>query len=133
MPVERVSKAFRDTSLSFQVNPLNKDLIALRNETAISRSVRNLVLTNRGERFFDPFYGSRIKKLLFENLDEITAKYLQEEIEFVIKNYEPRVSLNFVEVTPDYDNNQFDVLIDYRIVGIDVTPQELSFALLPTR
>lgn len=133
MPVERVSKSFKDTSLSFQVNPLNKDLIALKNENAISRSVRNLVLTNRGERFFDPFYGSRIKKLLFENLDEITAKYLQEEIQFVIKNYEPRVSLNFVEVTPDYDNNQFDVLIDYRIVGIDVTPQELSFALLPTR
>jgi phage baseplate assembly protein W len=133
MPVERVSKAFKDTSLSFQVNPLNKDLIALKNETAISRSVKNLVLTNRGERFFDPFYGSRIKKLLFENMDEITAKYLEDEIKFVINNYEPRVSLNFVEVTPNYDINQFDVLIDYRIVGIDATSQELSFALLPTR
>jgi phage baseplate assembly protein W len=133
MPVERVSRSFRDVSMTFQVNPLTKDFIQLKNESAIARAVRNLILTGRGERFFDPIYGSEVKKLLFENVDVETAITLREEIRLVIENYEPRVVVNDVIVTPDVDNNQFLVTIDYRIVGIDVPQQELEFALLPTR
>jgi len=133
MPIERVSKSFRDISMSFQVNPLTYDLIALTNENAIARSVRNLVLTNRGERFFDNNLGSRVNSLLFESLDDITASSVRDEIENTINNYEPRVELISVDAVPDYDNGELNVTIRYYIVGIDAQPQQLSFALQPTR
>jgi phage baseplate assembly protein W len=133
MPVERVSKGFKDLSMSFQVNPLNYDLIALKNETAIARSIRNLVLTYPGERFFNENLGSKVSRSLFENIDEITASIIKDEIENTIQNYEPRVNLIEVVVSPNYDELEFNVTINYRIVGIDVLPQQLSFALQPTR
>jgi phage baseplate assembly protein W len=133
MPLERVSKGFKDLSMTFQVNPLNYDLIALKNESAIARSVRNLVLTQPGERFFNQNLGSRISQSLFENLDEISASIIKDEIRNTITNYEPRVELIDVVVSPNYDNNEFNVTIQYRIIGIDVLPQQLSFALQPTR
>jgi phage baseplate assembly protein W len=133
MPVERVSKGFKDISSSFQVNPLTYDLIAIKNETAIARSIRNLVLTYQGERFFNPILGSRVSRLLFENLDEITASAIQEEIETTINNFEPRVNLLSVDVSPDFDAGEYNVTVRYEIVGIDVLPQQLSFALQPTR
>jgi phage baseplate assembly protein W len=133
MPLERVSKGFKDISMSFQVNPLNYDLIALKNETAIARSVRNLVLTYPGERFFNENLGSKVSRSLFENIDEISSSIIKDEIENTIQNYEPRVNLIEVIVSPNYDNNEFNVTINYRIVGIDVLPQQLSFALQPTR
>ena len=133
MPVQRVSKGFKDISASFQVNPLSYDLIAIKNETAIARSVRNLVLTGQGERFFNPILGSKVSRLLFENVDEITASAIKEEITTTINNFEPRVNLLSVNVSPDYDNGEFNVTVRYEIVGIDVLPQQLSFALQPTR
>ena len=133
MPLERVSRGFRDISMSFQVNPLNYDLIGLKNETAIARSIRNLVLTYPGERFFNEDLGSRVSRSLFENMDEITSSIIKDEIENTIRNYEPRVNLTSVDVVPNYDENEFNVTIQYRIVGIDVLPQQLSFALQPTR
>ena len=133
MPLERVSRGFKDISMSFQVNPLNYDLIALNNESAIARSIRNLVLTYPGERFFDENLGSRVSQSLFENIDNITASIIKDEIENTIRNYEPRVNLIDVKVSPDYGNNEFNVTVEYSIVGIDVLPQQLSFALQPTR
>ena len=133
MPVERVSKGFKDISASFQVNPLTYDLIAIKNETAIARSLRNLILTYQGERFFNPILGSKVSRLLFESVDEITASAIQEEITTTINNFEPRVNLLSVDVSPDYDNGEFNVTVRYEIVGIDVLPQQLSFALQPTR
>jgi phage baseplate assembly protein W len=133
MPVERVSKGFKDISASFQVNPLTYDLIAIKNETAIARSLRNLVLTYQGERFFNPILGSKVSRLLFESVDEITASAIQEEITTTINNFEPRVNLLSVDTSPDYDNLEFNVTVRYEIVGIDVLPQQLSFALQPTR
>jgi len=133
MPLERVSQGFKDISMSFQVNPLNDDLIALKNETAIARSIRNIVFTFPGEKFFDPDFGSNVTRSLFENIDDITAITIRDEIENSIQNYEPRVSLVSVEATPDYDNNGFNVIIVYRIVGADIPAQQLEFVLLPTR
>jgi phage baseplate assembly protein W len=133
MPLERVSQGFKDISMSFQVNPLNLDLIALKNETAIARSVRNIVFTLPGEKFFDSNFGSRISNSLFENVDEISASIIKDEIRNSITNYEPRVELIDVQTTPDYDNASFDVLIQYRIIGADVLPQQLEFVLQPTR
>ncbi len=133
MPLDRVSKSFKDISMSFKANPLNDDLIALKNEAAIARSIRNIVFTNPGEKFFNQSFGSRVSKLLFENIDEITSIELQNEIENSIISYEPRVSLREVSVVPNYDENSFDVKIIYRVIGIDVSDQQLEFVLLPTR
>jgi phage baseplate assembly protein W len=133
MPVQRVSKEFKDLSMSFQINPLNSDMIAIKNETAIARSVRNLVFTLPGERFFNENLGSRVSRSLFENIDDISASIIRDEIENTINNYEPRVELIDVKVAANYDNNEFNVTINYYIVGIDALPQQLSFALQPTR
>jgi phage baseplate assembly protein W len=133
MPAERISKSFKDISLSFQVNPLNYDLIGIKNETAIARSIRNLVLTQPGERFFNQNLGSKVNRSLFENIDEISASIIRDEVENTIKNYEPRVQLIDVVVTPNFDDYEFTVSVSYFIVGVDVLPQQLSFALQPTR
>ena len=133
MPVERVSKAFKDISASFQVNPLNYDLIALKNESAIARSIRNLVLTQPGERPFAPTLGSGVNGLLFENVDSVTASVLRDEIIQVIENYEPRVELIDVTVTAVPDENAMNVRVQYRIVGVETPAQQLTFALQPTR
>ena len=133
MPLERVSPGFKDLSMTFQANPLNFDLIGLKNENAIARSVRNIVFTLPGEKFFDEEFGSRISASLFENIDDISAGIIVDEITYSIERYEPRVDLINVEAFPDFDNNSFDVLIVYDIIGADVPPQELQFALQSTR
>tara|TARA_B100000131_G_scaffold16948_1_gene17190 strand:+ start:23 stop:424 length:402 start_codon:yes stop_codon:yes gene_type:complete len=133
MPLERVSPGFKDISMSFQSNPLNSDLIGLKNENAIARSVRNIVFTLPGEKFFEEDFGCRISASLFENMDDITASIIKDEITESIENFEPRVNLLEVQVIPEFDNNQFDVLIIYEIIGTDVPIQELQFALQSTR
>ena len=133
MPTRRLSKGFLDVSASFQVNPINNDVIVTRNENAIARALRNLIFTLPGEKPFQPLVGSNVSGLLFENMDRLTAKSIQSEIEQTINSFEPRVSLTSVEVTPNFDNNEFDCVINYDIIGIDVLPQQLSFALQPTR
>ncbi len=133
MPAQRVSKSFKDLSMSFKFNPLSGDLIDLKNENAIARAVRNIVLTSPGEKLFNPEFGSSISEILFENVDDITAISIQDEISSSLKNYEPRVELIDVNVDPNFDQNQFDVRITYRIVGVDIPPSQLDFALLPSR
>ena len=133
MPLERVSQGFKDISMSFQTNPLNNDLIALKNESAIARSIRNIVFTFPGEKFFDPDFGSNVTRSLFENVDDISAITIRDEIRNSIRNFEPRVNLISVDANPDYDNNGFNVIIVYRVVGADVPAQQLEFVLLPTR
>ena len=133
MPVERVSMGFKDISMTFQANPLNSDLIAIKNENAIARSVKNIVFTLPGEKFFNPTFGSRISRTLFENIDDITASVIVDEIKESIRNFEPRVELLDVQAFPNFDNNQFDVTIIYEVIGSDIPPQELQFALQPTR
>ena len=119
--------------MSFQVNPLTDDLIAIKNQTAISRSIRNLVLTTPGERFFNNGLGSQVNNLLFENVDDLTASSVKSEIENTIRNFETRVKLLSTKVSANPDSNEFDVIITYEIVGIEAEAQQLSFALQPTR
>lgn len=133
MPLERVRSEFKDISLSLKRNPLNKDLVILSNENAIARSIRNLVSTSKGEKFFEPYIGTLVNELLFNNLNEDIVRQVKDEITLVIENDEPRVSLLEVIVIPDYDNNALDVTITYQIIGIEALPQQLSFVLLPTR
>ncbi len=133
MPLERVSQEFKDISMTFQSNPLNDDLIALKNANAIARSIRNIVFTLPGEKFFQPSFGSRITESLFENIDDISATVIIDEIRESIGRFEPRALVLDVEAFPDYDNNGFDVTITYEIVGIEVPAQELQFVLQSSR
>ena len=133
MPLERVSKGFKDISMTFQSNPLTSDLIALKNESAIARSIRNIVFTLPGEKFFNPNFGSKVSKVLFENVDEISSSNIRDEIAISIINYEPRVSLKDVIVSPDFDNNNFNTIIVYEVIGADIPAQQLEFVLQPTR
>ena len=133
MPIERISKGFKDISMSFQANPLSKDLIALKNANAIARSVKNIVFTLPGEKFFNEEFGSRITASLFENINDVTASIIVDEITQSINTYEPRVDLTEVKAFPIFDNNQFDVMIVYEIIGADVPPQQLEFVLESNR
>ena len=133
MPIERVSQAFKDISMTFQSNPLNNDLIGIKNENAIARSLRNIVFTLPGEKFFDESFGSRITESLFDNIDEITATIIVDEITESIEINEPRVKLNDVKAFPDYDNNSFDVTITYDVIGSEIPTQELQFVLQSSR
>ena len=136
MPLERVTSGFKDLSMSFQANPLTKDLIALKNENAIARSLKNIVFTLPGEKFFNPEFGSRITASLFENINDVTASIIVDEIISSIERFEPRVELlqpDGVRAFPNYDNNTFDVIIGYTIIGTDVPAQQLEFVLESNR
>ena len=133
MPQQRVSQSFKDISMSFETNPLNDDLIALKNSSAIARSIRNIVFTQPGEKFFNPEFGSRVSESLFEVVDEVSTIAIRDEIRSSIINYEPRVNLLDVLVNPNPDENEMNVTIEYEINGIDIPPQQLDFVLLPTR
>ena len=133
MPIQRISRGFKDISMTFQSNPLNDDLIALKNANAIARSVRNIVMTIPGERFFQPSFGSGVNRVLFNNMDEISASILEDEIRNSIRNYEPRVRLRSLKVQANFDNNTFDTVITYDIIGADISPQQLQFALQSAR
>jgi len=133
VPIQRVSQGFKDVSMTFQRNPLNDDLVTLKNQTAIARSVKNIVFTQPGEKFFDEDFGSRVSRFLFENINPVTASNIRDEIVQSILNYEPRVKLSDVFVIPDYDGNIMNVAIVYSIIGADIPPQSLDFVLQPTR
>ena len=133
MPQQRVKRKFKDISMSFESNPLNDDLVSLSDTSAIARSIRNIVFTSPGEKFFNPDFGSRISESLFENVDEVSALAIEDEIKSSIINFEPRVNLLRTNVVPNPDDNEMNVTIEYEITGIDIPPQQLEFVLLPTR
>ena len=133
MPQQRVKRKYKDLSMSFETNPLNDDLVSLSDTAAIARSIRNIVFTSPGEKFFNPDFGSRISESLFENVDEVSALAIEDEIKSSIINFEPRVNLLNTVVVPNPDDNEMNVTIEYEITGIDIPPQQLEFVLLPTR
>ena len=130
---QRVSRSFKDISLSFDPHPVTKDLPVLRNERAITRSVRNLVQTIPGERFFNPILGSGVRRLLFDFVDVGTAASIEEEILTTISNFETRVTNVQVQVEPRPDRNNFDVTVLFDIIGQSLPTQEFSFILEATR
>ena len=133
MAVQRVSRAFKDISLSFVPHPVTKDLQILKNESAIRRAVRNIVETIPTERFFNSLLGSDVRRSLFEFVDFGTASIIQDQIVIAIENFEERVENVIVEVDPQPDTNTFNVTIIFDIVGQEFPTQEYSFLLEATR
>jgi phage baseplate assembly protein W len=133
MAVTRISRSFKDISLSFDPHPVTKDLPILKNENAIRRSVRNLVETIPTERFFNPLIGSDVYRSLFDFVDYGTASLIQDQIRISLRNYEPRVENVQVIVDPQPDTNSFDVTVIFDIIGQEFPTQEFSFILEATR
>jgi hypothetical protein len=131
--VQRISRAFKDISLSFDRHPITNDILNIKNEDAIKKAVRNIVRTVPSERFFNPIFGSDVKTSLFEFVDFGTASELEDQILVAIENYEPRISNIQVRVDPNADRNEFEIFISYNIVGQEVPPQKFSFILEATR
>ena len=133
MAIKRISRAFKDISLSFEPHPVTNDLPILKNESAIKRSVRNIVQTIPTEKFFNPIFGSDVYANLFEFVDFGTASTIQSQIEISLDNFEPRIENVEVIVNPQPDNNTFEVDVIYDIVGQEFPVQEYSFILESTR
>ena len=129
----RVSRSYKDISLSFDPHPITKDLPVLKNANAIRRSVRNLVQTIPGERFFNPLLGSSVYESLFDLYDFGTSTLIEQEIITTLENFEPRVANVQVQVDPRPDQNNFDVTIFFDVIGQELPPQEFSFILEATR
>ena len=133
MAINRISRAFKDISLSFSPHPVTKDLTILKNENAIKKSVRNLVQTIPTERFFNSVLGSEVRDSLFDFVDFGTASVIQDQILNTIENFEPRVDDVNVEVEPRPDTNEFEVTVFFTIVGQETPVQEFTFILEATR
>ena len=133
MAIKRISRGFKDISLSFTPHPVTKDLTILKNENAIKKSVRNLVQTIPTERFFNSVLGSEVRDSLFDFVDFGTASVIQNQIEITLENFEPRIENVTVEVDPRPDLNEFEVTVFFNIVGQDIPTQEFTFMLEATR
>tara|TARA_R100000030_G_scaffold89114_1_gene73325 strand:+ start:220 stop:621 length:402 start_codon:yes stop_codon:yes gene_type:complete len=133
MAIQRISRAFKDISLSFEPHPVTKDLPILKNENAIRRSVRNIVETIPTERFFNSLLGSDVRRTLFEFVDFGTASVIQDQVQVAIENFEERVENLVVEVDPIPDENTFNITVIFDIVGQEFPTQEYSFLLEATR
>ena len=133
MPIQRFSQGFKDISLSFKRHPVTNDILALKNEDAIKRSVQNLIRIQLGEVFFNDLLGTRITGALFELANDDFVDPIVTEIETTITNNEPRVRLTNVDVESQPDNNSLDIKISYDLVGLSAPTQILQFVLEPTR
>jgi phage baseplate assembly protein W len=129
-----IVREFKDLDLNFNIHPVRKDINKHVGNMAVINSIKNLVSLNEGEKFFNPDIGGNIRRLLFENIDEITARNIEKEIQFIIANYEPRViqPIDQVLVTPNFDQNSFNVRIQFRIQNVS-EPLIVSFQLSQTR
>ena len=131
--VVKISRAFKDISLSFNRHPVTNDVTVLKNEDAIKKSVINLCRTRINERFFNDLLGTSIEDSLFEtNLDDI-ASFLEREITVLLKNFEPRIRLTSVIVESLVDSYELQIRIEYDITGLPFPTQNIEFLLQPTR
>ena len=133
MAIKRISRGFKDISLSFKPHPVTDDLQVLKNEDAIRRSVRNIVQTIPTERFFNSLLGSDVQKSLFEFVDFGTASTIRQQIAIALDNFEPRIENVDVSVDPQPEDNNFDVTVIFDIIGQEFPTQEYSFLLESTR
>jgi phage baseplate assembly protein W len=129
----RISKAFRDISLSFTKHPVTNDILALKNEDAIKRSVMNLVRTQIGERFFDSLIGTSLEGSLFELSHPEIKIQIESEVRNLLENYEPRIAVSRIKAKPAPDDHELNVNIVYDIVGLSIPTQNIEFILQPAR
>lgn len=123
-----IAREYSDLDLNFTIHPVKKDINRYTGDMAVINAVKNLILTNRFERLFQPELGSNVRALLFENMDIITATALEQEIRLVLENYEPRISIAKLYVSPDYDKNAYKIQLQFNILN-RVEPITITFFL----
>ena len=125
---------FKDLSISFTRNKITNDLLVKKEDAAVKQAVVNILMTNKGERLFDPQYGSNVPSYLFDQLDYGTAANIQDAIRECLMNYEPRIRINSLDVIPDFDQNGFEVQLAFKVIGRDdLAPFDVEFFLSRTR
>ena len=127
------SRAFKDITLSFKRHPVTNDVVTIRNEDAIKRSVRNIIFTILGEKPFEPNFGSVINESLFDLNTNLSEIRVSDEIRSSLLNYEPRISNIDVTVTVAPDTNEMNCTVQYDITGIPAPTQEVDVLLFPAR
>ena len=125
--------SFKDINITFKKHPVTNDLVVSRDASAIKQSIVNLLLTNKGERPFNPDYGSNIRSYLFEPLDYATAGHVSSSIQNTLTEFEPRITVISIDTSPNYDQNGFEVELTYEIVGSDDPPIAVELFLSRTR
>ena len=125
--------SFRDLNIAFKKHPVTDDLVVSKDAVAIKQAIVNVLLTNKGERLFNPTYGSDIRSYLFEPLDYGTAAQFTSSIRYTLARFEPRINVLSVNTIPNFDDNGFDVEMTYEIRGSDVPPTNVEFFLARTR
>ena len=126
-------QTFKDLSVTFKKHPVTDDVITVKDKAAITQSIKNLLLTRKGERLFQPQLGSNLQKSLFEPLDYGTAGMIKSQVKETIKRWEPRVIVEDVRCEPDFNTNGYEVELLYRIIGREDREQQADFFLEPTR
>ena len=124
----QAERTFRDLDLNFTIHPVKKDINTYKNEYAVINSIKNLVLTNHYERPFQPEIGSNIRRLLFENVDTVTAAQIEREISEVIRNFEPRAQVSRVNAIPSPDENKYQIYLEFFIIN-STSPITINFFL----
>ena len=127
------SRTFKDINLSFKRHPVTNDLVTIKNEDAIKKSVKNIIFTILGEKPYDPFFGSSINNSLFELSNPLDHIRISDEIQSTLLNYEPRIDNIIVNVENDPDNHELNATIQYDITGIPNSSQSVNVLLLPAR
>ena len=125
--------SFKDINITFKKHPVTNDLVVSKDASAIKQSIVNLLMTNKGERVYQPEYGSDLRRFLFEPMDFATAATIQSNIVSTIKKFEPRIGILSLEAIPNFDDNGFDVEMTYEIRGTDNPPVNVDFFLARTR
>ena len=126
--ISSASRQYKDLDLNFLIHPVRKDINKHKDEMAVINSIKNLMMTNHYERPFQPDLGSNVRRLLFENLDKITAISMEREIRQVVENYEPRAQIKALDILPDIDNNGFSVRMEFYIMNM-TDPVTINFFL----
>ena len=125
--------SFKDINITFKKHPVTDDLVVSKDASAIKQAIVNLLLTNKGERPFNPSYGSDVREYLFEPLDYGTAAQVKLSIETTLTEFEPRIQILSLDVWPNFNDNAFSVEMTYQIIGSDNPPTAVEFLLERTR
>ena len=127
------SLSFKDLNITFKKHPVTNDVVVSRDASAIKQAIVNVLLTNKGERLMNPRYGSDIRRFLFEPLDYGTGFQIKANIRDTLDRFEPRISVLDIKCTPNFDDNGFDVVLQYNVRGTDDPPVAVEFFLSRTR
>ena len=125
--------SFKDINMTFKNHPITGDLVVSKDGSAIKQAIVNLLLTNKGEKLYNPEYGSDIRNFLFEPMDYATSAQIKQNIMYTLGQWEPRIEIEEVKVATNYDENGFDVSLVYTIRGLDNPPTAVDFFLSRTR